>query len=117
MRIHAYYHAAFRVPQSRRRREMPDTETARVLNPARGLLPFFVIVFAVLAILVLCPGVDLAVSGWFYRPDAGFFFSGNLFFVVLHYLATTGARILAAFIVFCAAAAVIKKRKILGIEP
>jgi len=51
--------------------------------------------FALLALTAFAaafiPSLDLAVSGFFYKPDAGFFLADHPVFVALHWLAVKGA--------------------------
>lgn len=50
---------------------MPSPDPRRA---ARGLAAAFA---AAIALFALWPGLDIAVSSWFYRPDAGFWLAGD----------------------------------------
>jgi lipid A 4'-phosphatase len=82
----------------------------------RGRIALFLAVFVLgSGLLILVPGIDLAVSGWFWRPGEGFFLADWAPFRVLH----AGARVLVAAIIVAETAALIaalRHRPLWGIE-
>ena len=67
-----------------------------------------------LVVLVLCPSIDLAVSGLFYRTGEGFFLADNPLFVALHWFAVYGAWALGFVLLALAVSAYICRTNILG---
>ena len=67
------------------------------------MLFFFSFFLLLLALPAVVPGIDLFVSGLFYRAGEGFFLADNLILDLMHRVAVSGSRVLA---VVCAVAAV-----------
>ena len=86
-------------------------EEINVRAVAIGLL-----IFAVLAGVVLWPRLDLDVSGWFYRPEDGFFLRDDFLFVAAHFLAHAGARLLGLAFLLLAALAASQHRLLFGLR-
>jgi lipid A 4'-phosphatase len=80
------------------------------------LVFLFAVLIAVLAVLVVWPQIDLVVSGWFYRPDEGFFAGNMPLFDALHVTAHAGSRIFGFAAVLLAVLAASQRRPVLGLE-
>lgn len=65
---------------------------------------------------VLFPGLDLKVSGLFYKPDQGFFLSNSLLLIGAHLMAYYGARGLALFLAAAAGFAFIRQRSLFEMD-
>ena len=75
-----------------------------------------IVIFLVLAILVIWPGIDLVVSGWFYRPDTRFFMGDAPLFDALHVAAHAGSRLLGFATLVLAVVAASQKKSIAGLK-
>ncbi len=64
---------------------------------------------------MLWPRIDMAVSGWFYKPDAGFIFARHPFFLFLQSLAYYGARSLGVSLAVMIGIAACTHKSVLGI--
>jgi lipid A 4'-phosphatase len=69
-----------------------------------------------LAALVVWPGIDLAVSGFFIRPGQGFFLANAPVFLFMSGLAYYGARILGVFLALAALTAAIRRKPLANIH-
>lgn len=81
-----------------------------------GMILFFILFAALLALPVIWPPVDLWVAGLFYRPDGGFFLADNPICVALHWGAYDGARVLGVGFAVLAVAAWARRKPLLGCD-
>ncbi|MGE3623793.1 MAG: phosphatase PAP2 family protein [Bdellovibrionales bacterium] len=101
---------------------MSYAQAARKLRDMRSLrlapkLVFFFFVAAALlsAMLLVWPNFDIAVSGWFYRPEGGFYMRDYPFFEGLRFAAHAGSRIMGFAFLLLSILAASQRRTILGL--
>ncbi|WP_051249186.1 phosphatase PAP2 family protein [Inquilinus limosus] len=71
---------------------------------------------AVAALLVLAPGIDLVVSGWFYAPGSGFAWAGASLAEAIHEAVQVLVRIAAVLLLLAAAWTWLRQRRLLGLD-
>ncbi|MDP9127446.1 MAG: phosphatase PAP2 family protein [Pseudomonadota bacterium] len=74
------------------------------------------LVLLVLAVSAFCPSIDLAISGLFYESGRGFFLEDAPPFVLLHWLATLGAWLLASALLAAVVVTYVRRRTVLGLD-
>ena len=80
-------------------------------------LTVFILIFIfLLAVPVAWPGIDVCVSGLFYRAGTGFYLANNPVFVALHDMAYYGARALGAGFAFLALYAFLRHSEFLRVD-
>jgi lipid A 4'-phosphatase len=79
-------------------------------------LTALILLAAVLLVAGLWPQIDLALAGFFYKPDSGFFLAEQPVFLFLHDVANIGARVLGIVLLIITAVAYFRHKAILQIE-